>query len=367
MSEARGGSSAAAPPRGKGGGLRTVAAIGAVLVLFVLGSLLSRHFYPQEGVVLAELHGRTMGTTWSARVVVPRGSEGLAEAARAAIQESLDAVEGVMSTWDSTSEVSRFNRHLATGPFPVSQPTADVVARALRVGEATGGAFDITVGPLVDLWGFGPGDGPGTVPGAERIARVRAHVGFRGLRVEDGPALRKRDPELRIDLSAIAKGYGVDRAAAALAGLGLPAWAVEVGGEVRVSGRRPDGSAWRIGIEAPDPEERRILHAVEVESTAVATSGDYRNFFTADGERFAHILDPRTGRPVPWRGFSVTVLHPGATEADAWATALAVLGPEEGLEAAAREGIAVLFVLRSAPSGYEELASPAWETAFPSP
>lgn len=342
---------------------RTAVAVGAVLLLFLLGSLVARLFYPARDPVVRELAGRTMGTTWSARVVVPAGADALAAAAADSIAARLAVVNDLMSSWDPESEVSRLSRHASTEPFPVSAPVADVLSRALRVSVATDGAFDVTVGQLVDLWGFGPDDRTGKPPEPSELGLALAHTGYGGLRlVEDGRAVVKEDPALRVDLSAIAKGYGVDRAAEALSRIGLASWAVEVGGEVRVRGRKPDGSSWRIGIEAPDPAARSVLRSFALEDMAAATSGDYRNFFERDGVRYAHIVDPRTGRPVPWSGFSVTVLHESAAIADAWATGLSVLGPERGLEAADREGLAVLFVVGEEGGGYRERASAAWSS-----
>lgn len=341
---------------------RTAIAVVAVLLLFLLGSLVSRLLYPERDPVIRELSGETMGTTWSARVVVPAGAGTLAAVAADSIASRLAAVDARMSTWDSASEVSRLSRHSTSDPFPVSGPTADVLARARQVSEASGGAFDVTVGRLVDLWGFGPGRRSGVPPDSAALAEALRHTGFRGLRlVRDGPAVVKEDPALQVDLSAIAKGYAVDRAAEAMSGLGLASWAIEVGGEVRTRGRKPDGTAWTVGIEAPDPKARSVLRGFPLQDLAAATSGDYRNFFESDGARFAHIVDPRTGRPVPWRGFSVTVVHPSAAIADAWATALSVLGPDAGLAAAEREGLAVLFVLPGpSGAGYRERASAAW-------
>ncbi len=154
----------------------------------------------------------------------------------------------------------------------------------------------------------------------------------------------------------------MDRAAEALAAIGLAAYAIEVGGEVRARGRKPDGSPWLVGIEAPDPAARTILRSIPLYDAAVATSGDYRNFYESDGGRYAHIVDPRTGAPVPWQGFSVTVIHSSATMADAWATGLSVLGPGAGITLADREGLAVLFVLPAPAGGYREVRSEAWDS-----
>ena len=347
---------------GRNGFLRTVAAIAAIAALFVLGSLVSRLLYPDRMPVVAELGGETMGTTWSARVIVPEGAVSLVDAARDTIASRLERVNRSMSTWDPESEISRFNRSQSTDPYSVTLEFADVVRQAEEVSRATGGAFDVTVAPLVSAWGFGARGVPGRPVDPGVVDAARARVGFERLHVvPDGSALRKDDPDLEVDLSAIAKGYGVDRAAEGLAAIGLAAFAIEVGGEVRARGRKPDGSSWSVGIEAPDPDSRRIYRSVPLDDASIATSGDYRNWYDSEGARFAHIVDPRTGRPVPWIGFSVTVVHSSATRADAWATGVSVLGPEAGLELAAEEDLAVLFVLPDGRGGYRERASAAWK------
>ena len=342
---------------------RTAAAIGGIIALFVLGSLVSRYLYPDRPLVVQELSGPTMGTTWTAKVVIPSGATSLLEVARDSIVVRLERVNASMSTWDPESEISRFNRTRSVDPFDVSADFVDVVRRAETVSMATGGAFDVTVAPLVALWGFGSDGKPGQPADPAALPAVLAHVGHAKVQVgEDGRSLRKTDPEVSIDLSAIAKGYGVDRAAEALSSIGLTAYAIEVGGEVRARGRKPDNSPWLVGIEAPDPATRTILRSIPLLDAAVATSGDYRNFYESEGSRYAHIVDPRTGAPIPWQGFSVTVIHPSATMADAWATGLSVIGPIEGIALADREGIAVLFVLPDSAGGYRELSSEAWDS-----
>ena len=346
---------------GAGSGWRTAAAIAGIIALFVLGSLVSRYLYPDRPPVVQVLSGSTMGTTWTAKLVVPSGAVALVEAARDSIVARLDGVNASMSTWDPESEISRFNRTVSVAPFPVSVEFVDVVRRAETVSRATGGAFDVTVAPLVALWGFGADGTPGDPADPAALPAVVAHVGHAKLQIsDDGRALRKTDPEVSIDLSAIAKGYGVDRAAEALSSMGLAAYAVEVGGEVRARGRKPDDTPWLVGIEAPDPTARIVLRSIPLVDASIATSGDYRNFYESSGTRYAHIVDPRTGAPVPWQGFSVTVIHSSATLADAWATGLSVLGPAEGIALADREGLAVLFVLPDGTGGYRELLSEAW-------
>ena len=342
---------------------RTAAAIGGIIALFALGSLVSRYLYPDRPPVVQELSGPTMGTTWTAKVVVPNGATSLVAAARDSIVARLERVNASMSTWDPESEISRFNRTRSVDPFPVSAEFVDVVRRGETVSMATGGAFDVTVARLVALWGFGADGTPGSPADPSVLPSVLEHIGYAKVQIaEDGRSLRKTDPDVSIDLSAIAKGYGVDRAAEALSSMGLAAYAIEVGGEVKARGRKPDNSPWLVGIEAPNPAARTILRSIPLVDAAVATSGDYRNFYESEGSRYAHIVDPRTGTPIPWQGFSVTVIHPGATMADAWATALSVLGPEEGISLADREGLAVLFVLPDAAGGYRELPSEAWDS-----
>jgi thiamine biosynthesis lipoprotein len=342
--------------------IRTVGAVAAIAALFILGSVVSRLLYPERAPVVAQLGGETMGTTWSARLVVPDGANALVEAARDTIIERLERVNRSMSTWDPDSEISTFNRHSSTDSFSVSTDFAEVVWRAGAVSEATEGAFDVTVAPLVEAWGFGAGGEPRIPMDSAAVAEARERVGYERLHasVEAG-SLRKDDPRLEIDLSAIAKGFAVDLAAAGLDGLGLASYAIEVGGEVKARGRKPDGNSWRVGIEAPDATARRIHRSISLYDAAIATSGDYRNWYESGDTRYAHIIDPRTGRPVAWLGFSVTVVHPSATLADAWATGLSVLGPDAGIVVADREGIAALYVLSGPDGGYAERASASWE------
>ena len=237
-------------------------------------------------------------------------------------------------------------------------PLLEVLAIAREISERSGGAFDVTVAPLVDAWGFGPPGRPAARPADSELAALRARVGYDRLVVDPvARTIAKTVPETVVDLSAIAKGYAVERVSAALRELGLDRFLVEVGGEVKAVGTRADGRAWRVGIERPDVAARAVHGVVELVDEAVATSGDYRNFYEEDGRMYAHVIDPRTGLPVPFRGASVSVVHPDATAADAWATALTVLGPEAGFELARREDLAAVFVMRSA-EGYQTRETP---------
>jgi thiamine biosynthesis lipoprotein len=303
------------------------------------------------------LRGQTMGTTWLAVLRTEGRSRGDADAARSAIEARLEQVNRLMSTWDPDSELSRFNRHATTEPFPMSPETLEVLRIAQDVAEQSGGALDVTVAPLVAAWGFGAGARlPGHGPEGEELEDLRARVGWRLLELGETWA-RKLRPDVQCDLSAIAKGFAVDEAARALSELGWTAFLVEVGGEVRALGERPGGGPWRVGIERP-VDEGQVMHGViTLRGTAMATSGDYRNFYEQDGKRLSHIVDPRTGRPVEHQLASVSVLHRQTAIADAWATALAVLGPEEGFARAQERGIAAYFVTRQGDGSFRVQAT----------
>lgn len=292
------------------------------------------------------LDGPTMGTTWS--VQVPRPPAELDRAALAAdVEAVLTAVNQQMSTYEADSLLSRFNASSGTDWFPVSNELAAVVAHALAVSEASGGAFDVTVGPLVNLWGFGPDGRLEQVPDQAAIDAARAHVGHAQLAArQHPPALKKADARLFVDLSAIAKGHATDRVAALLDARGVGDYLVEIGGELRARGANAGGQPWRLAIEEPLTGTRAIHRVLGLSDAALATSGDYRNFFERGGVRYSHTIAPRTGRPVTHGLASVSVVAPNTTHADAMATALLVLGPEKGFELAEREGLAAYFIER---------------------
>ena len=303
--------------------------------------------------------GSAMGTEFTVKVVVPEGAELSQEMVAAAVRGAVDEVDLAMSTYRPDSELSRFNRH-GTEPFPASDALREVVTEALRVAELSGGAFDITVGPLVDAWGFGPSlrDEP---PGEVEIAALLAATGSEHLVVDpERGTLRKLRPGLSLDLSAIAKGYAVDLVTERLLELGLDDHMVEIGGEVRAVGVNADGRLWRIGVERPEAARRSVWTAVPLDDLAMATSGDYRNYVERDGVRISHTIDPRTGRPITHALASVTVLEPSCMTADALATALTVLGPDEARTLAQREGLAVMLLVRDPAGGFGEWASDEW-------
>lgn len=295
-----------------------------------------------------ELTGYTMGTGYSVRVVRPDDPAPL-DALAARIAERLEALDGRFSTYRETSEVSRFNAHIGDAWFEISPELLDVLMRGVAVSELSDGAFDMTVGPLVELWGFGASDPPEAVPPQARIDSLLQATGSEYLQIRvSPPALRRTRHGVSLDLSAIAKGFAVDDIWDLLDGAGLTAYMVEVGGEVRTRGVRADGGAWVIGIENPLMGEAggAIQDTVRLRDAAIATSGDYRNYFEHEGNRYSHTLDPRTGWPVSHGLTAVSVIAERATDADALATALMVLGPELGLQLATRERIAARLMVR---------------------
>ena len=291
------------------------------------------------------LNGTTMGTTWSVHVASEDMGPSAMRSAAAAIQSTLDEVVASMSTWETDSELSLLNRSTSTEPQTISGPLLEVLTAAQTISQKSRGAFDVTVSPVVEAWGFGSATPIESLPSEEQIEEILRHTGHTLVVLDEKQStLTKGDPQIEIDLSAIAKGYGVDRVAEKLESLGYFDYLVEVGGELRARGHRLDGRAWRVAIETPGEGLQEIHRVLELEDMAMATSGDYRNFFEHDGKRFSHTLDPRTGRPIEHELASVSVLHPSATFADAWATALNVLGAEEGYRLAEDEGLAAYFI-----------------------
>ncbi|USD36832.1 MULTISPECIES: FAD:protein FMN transferase [Ferrimonas] len=258
----------------------------------------------------------------------------------------LGQVNRSMSTWKRSSEVSRFNRMQRVGGMEISSEFAKVLTEAKRLTDLTDGALDVTVGPLVNLWGFGPDGHIETAPSDEQIARVKATIGHDKLSMK-GRWLFKTEPTLKVDLSSIAKGYGVDVVAEVLESRGIHNYLVEVGGELRVKGHKVQGQPWRVAIERPDPAGRDVFTVIEPGNMSVATSGDYRNFFEQDGVQFSHLIDPATGRPVAHHLVSATVITNSCMTADGLATALMVMGVEKGLALAERTGLAVMLIERA--------------------
>ena len=331
---------------------------------FVLAALLTALVAcsdsPREWPV-QELVGSTMGTTFSIKVVAPPENLDL-PALQQDIEEVLDGINRTMSTYISDSELSRFNASEEVDWIDVSAELCHAVEAARVVSEFTDGAFDVTVGPLVNLWGFGPAESGYEPPGNDTVTTAMQDIGYSKLDVDCTiPALRKESPGVYVDLSAFAKGHAVDEVAELLDERTLPDYLVEIGGEMRMRGTNARGELWAIAVETPDRTGRSVQTVMRLTDSAMATSGDYRNFFEHDGRFYSHTIDPRTGYPVTHNGASVTVVADTAAFADAAATALLVLGPDAGMKLAERESIAAYFLLRLG-SEFEERMSSLFAT-----
>jgi thiamine biosynthesis lipoprotein len=307
-----------------------------------------------------ELSGSTMGTTFNVVLVAP--DEGVAgESLESSIAATLSGIDELTSTWREDSELAKFNANPSTDWILVSAELCSAIERALDVSRLSDGAFDVTVGPLVNLWGFGPDGRAGEPPADALIEATMAYVGYEGLLTRcSEPAMQKRHGGMYVDLSGWAKGHAVDKVAELLDEYGLRDYLVEIGGELRVRGHNAEGRKWAIAVEAPSTTTRRPHSVLRITDKSVATSGDYRNYFEHDGQRYSHTIDARTGRPVTHDLAAVTVVSESAAWADAMATALLVLGPESGLALAEKLGIAGYFLVRSK-TGIEELTTSSFE------
>ncbi len=301
---------------------------------------------PQPLGRMLRFTGETMGTRYVVKVVGAAADPAWAPRLRAEVQAALDGVDRRMSLYRPDSELMRLNRHASTTPLPLSADLFTVLAAGHRVAELSHGAFDISVAPLVNAWGFGA-EPRRTAPPEPNALSSRAAIGWQGLRLD--PVHRtasKAQPALQADLGGIAKGYGVDLAARALEAIGIDNYMIEVGGEVRTRGVNAFGQIWRIGIEQPDAVPPRAHRVVPLRDGAMATSGDYRNYFEHGGRRYSHAIDPRTAAPIVHALASVTVIAEDCMHADALATALIVLGPERGWALADARGLAAYFIVR---------------------
>lgn len=329
-----------------------------VLVLLVGCSESDRPLEPP-----VRLEGATFGTFYQVSVADPL-TVGEAQRLEEGIEAELEAIDASMSTYRDDSELSAFNAAPVGEWQPLSAPLVEVLSISTAVAEASDGAFDITIGGLVNLWSFGPEARPREVPDATTLRERLAEIGPDSLEVDPARQRARRLRDVFVDLSAVAKGYATDRVAEYLAGEGLEHYLVNIGGELKVAGWRDgEDEPWRIGIEAPLDDRQEASHVLPLHDISVATSGDYRNFFEEDGRRYSHTLDPRSGRPITHGLASVTVAHPSNAWADAWATALTVLGEEEGMALARRHDLAVLMLVRRG-EAWESWVSPAFVDTF---
>lgn len=320
-----------------------------LLPALALTTLLTGCLFDKEPDVV-RLSGETMGTTFNVTAI----GEDLDETALAAsVEETLAAVNAKMSNWDPNSEVSTFSASTSTDPVSVSDEFALVLAAANDVHNKTDGAFDVTLGPLIELWGFGPRKPEDPVPSDADIEAALAGVGQNRLLTLDAEAgtLAKSEPGVGINLSAIAKGYGIDAVAETLRDAGIENYLVEIGGDLVSKGQNDKGETWQIGIEKPQAGSQSLQLIVSLDDRGMASSGDYKNYFEQDGVRYSHIIDPTTGRPITHRTTSVTVLAENAMMADAWATAMLALGQEKGMQLAEEYKLAVYFISRDVTGG----------------
>lgn len=307
---------------------------------------------------IASLGGHTMGTTWQVKLVAAPTRD--LHPLHAGIQAQLDAVVAQMSTWEANSDISRFNTAPAGAAVPLPALFARVLHGALEIARRSEGAFDPTVGPLVALWGFGAQAQARRVPDPDRLVATRAHCGWQRIQVVGDDLLQPGGLEL--DFSAIAKGFAVDLASSWLREQDISAALVEVGGELHGYGLKPDRQPWRVLVESEPEVDAGADHPPRVlalDDRAVATSGDRWHHFEHEGIQYSHTLDPRLGAPVTRAAAAVTVVADSAMEADGWATALTVMGVEQGLPFAAANGLAARFVTRGE-HGVEEHLSPAF-------
>lgn len=299
--------------------------------------------------------GEALGSFYTVTVVAPPAGFD-EEQARQITRDALDTVNELMSTYREDSELSRFNRHDDATPFRVSAPTHEVFRMAQEIAVQSNGAFDVTVGPLVNAWGFGP-EAFQQAPDEVTLAMLRERVGYEKITVHGDGAVSKKHPEVYCDLSGIAKGYATDAVAIALEEAGVTRYMVEVGGEIRVAGANADGNPWRLGIEKPLPDTRQLHTVVHLTEGALATSGDYRNMYELDGRRFSHTIDPNTGRPVKHNLVSASVIHESCAMADGYATALMALGPEKGVSFAEQQNLAVMLIIADEDNGFETIVT----------
>jgi thiamine biosynthesis lipoprotein len=298
-----------------------------------------------------------MGTTYNVKFVPVDGVD--TQELKQQVQQILIDINQLMSTYIPDSELSNFNQWDSVEPFPMSAQTIEVLIEAKRLGTISSGSLDVTVGPLVNLWGFGPLSRPDKIPTKGLIDSTRKRIGLDKLTV--GPTwASKNEPTLYVDLSTIAKGYAVDQLATLLQVYKIDNFLVDIGGEMRLAGIKASGTPWKIAIEKPETELRSVQRIISVGDNAIATSGDYRNYYEHDGVRYSHLINPTTGYPIMHNLVSVTVVHPSSMTADGLATALNVMGKVKALELAETYGIAVLMITKEK-DGFTEYTSAKFE------
>lgn len=321
----------------------------------------------QKPIALNEytFRGSSMGTTFLVKIAAEKMSEQQQKKIYQTIRTKLSDINNKMSTYLDSSEISHLNRFKKTIPLRLSAETLTVMAEAQLISRLTQGALDITINPLVNAWGFGPEPHPSKIPTAKEISQLKSKIGWEKLELDFSTStIRKLDPEISCDLSAIAKGYAVDQLSDTLLRLNFLQHMVELGGEVKASGHNASSQTWKIAIEKPSTLGEGIQRILPLSSLAMATSGDYRNFYDVKGVRFSHTIDPRNGRPVDHSVVSVSVVDPSCMRADGYATALLVLGETKGYQLATEQDLAVLFLIRTAQGSFREIETPAFQRIY---
>lgn len=318
---------------------------------------------PTENAASATvLEGKTMGTFW--RVSVVGLDNAHATALREKVQSQLNGDDMLLSTWKNDSALMRFNHASSTAPWPVSEAMADIVTESLRIGAKTQGAMDITVGPLVNLWGFGPDKQPVKTPDQAQIDAAKARTGLNHLTVinKSGRQYLQKDlPDLYVDLSTVGEGYAADHLARLMEQEGISRYLVSVGGALVSRGMNAHGQPWRVAIQKPTDKENAVQAIVDINGHGISTSGSYRNYYELDGKRISHVIDPTTGAPIQHKLVSVTVIAPTALEADGWDTGLMVLGPEKAQQVVREQNLAVYMIIKDG-EGFKTWMSPQFET-----
>ncbi|TLD70417.1 FAD:protein FMN transferase ApbE [Phragmitibacter flavus] len=307
----------------------------------------------QPATQLHTLGGPTMGTTWTLKIFTdhPANVQDL-------IQSRLDELESIFSTWRTDSAITNFNQSPSTDWIPVPQELADLAQQSQHFSQITDGAYDITIPPLLTLWGFGPDKKPRQIPSATDIIAAKAHVDWQKLHIQTTPpALRKSDPALRIDLSSLVEGYALDHLATRLQQTGHQHFLLEIGGEIIASGLSAKNTPWTVGIQTPGPDRTAIASTTPLQNEAIATAGVYQQYWEQNGQRHSHLINARTGRPITHPLSSVTVKAKSALQADAWATILLILGPQKGPALASKHSISALFLEQTIPPSPQFLDS----------
>ncbi|MBJ6137474.1 FAD:protein FMN transferase [Marinobacter litoralis] len=331
----------------------------SVIMTLAVAALAGCSFQEEENIW--EISGGIFGTSYHINVVLPDDNAKLKLLAQG-IQSELEQVDSAMSTWKQDSELSRLNQKTNQAEWTtLSASLFEVIQRAQEISAQTDGAFDATIGPVVNLWGFGPEARPEHTPSDEELQRMLGVTGWEFLELDsEALAIRASKPQY-IDLSGIAKGYGVDVVARYLDSQGVQAYLVEIGGEVRTRGRKPDGDIWRLAVETPSEQARQVNVVVALDQKSMATSGDYRNYYESEGQRYSHTIDPDTGKPIDHRLASVTVISDDCMTADAMATAFNVMGFERAMSLATRENIPAYFIVRGE-AGFDVHSTPAFSS-----